>query len=1213
MRRAPRPWPLVALALALALTPTRAHAAEPVGDRFARTLADLSPARVRDPVDHALALWQARELSTLVPGGPDALLAALDRLLAAPARLARVPFALAETQLARGQSLAETGRPDPAPFLAAGVPSHGLVLGPFPGPSPRDPPPRSDGAFIGKHGPTGWRPFSLGATAEIPLGDFLPSHGDAHARVGFAFEAEGELRVILGSNGPLVATLDGAPLVSFEGERALLDWQHDVAVRLAPGVHWLELAVGHRTDAPALRVRVIDSRQRPPRWLAPSAPPAPLAGWTAPPRATPGLPALARTPIRAAALGLHTESSAPSERHAARRIEALIAELTRTPRTPSGTLADLHYLLGRAEATDPSRAIAAFETADRLAGGHAQALAALIDLAEKAGLTARADELARRLAAFDPRHPAAIGHRILRRFQLGDALSALPLVPEDLPFNARLAALEATLAETAGELLRASRAYRRLAAARSGATEPTERAAMLALRASHPDEAVLALELALALHPHAADLHILNARARANHAESPEALARIVAELDRHRAFHHQSPHFEEMRGRLLLLAGRRGPAIEAFDRALELAPQNRELADYRRTLVAERGLAERWAEPAEALLARAADLPRASEGAITVFERTVTEVFDSGLSSQLRQMAVRIDRENTAERFEDMLFAFTPGEDRLEVLEAEVIRQGKSGEITRIRPQQVGEQTQRGKSEGVYTLTAFKVIRFPALEVGDLVHVVLRRDEIGSRNLFGDFFGVVHPMSAAYPKARAEAIIVAPATRPLYHRAARLPPPEVTRDATTQRLVFAVDDLPALAIEPSMPGYGDVGAWVSVSTFEGWQDLAAWYRELVQAQLEVPPDLARTARDLAAAAPDLEAKVAAIHRWVVTRTRYVGIEFGIHGFKPYKVAEVVQRGYGDCKDKAALLVAMLREVGIGAEFVLVRTRDLGRLDDTPATLWAFNHAIAYVPALDLYLDGTAESSGLRELPELDQGAQVLRLDLYSDRAPVLTQIPMQPPSDNLVVASARFVIDEDGDATADLVETVRGTSAGRLRARLQDATRRDALIAEIIAGQHPGTTLETASYENLDILGAPVTIRARVTLPRLAQRSDRILELPLVLEPGHRLLQLAPLATRTQPLMFTQTELEDNTDVYVLPPGTRLVEVPPPVEVVSPFGRWSMEVRQDGAEVVSKSRWQIDVTRIEPADYPAFRRFLEDVARTETQRLRFELPDPAR
>jgi hypothetical protein len=143
----------------------------------------------------------------------------------------------------------------------------------------------------------------------------------------------------------------------------------------------------------------------------------------------------------------------------------------------------------------------------------------------------------------------------------------------------------------------------------------------------------------------------------------------------------------------------------------------------------------------------------------------------------------------------------------------------------------------------------------------------------------------------------------------------------------------------------------------------------------------------------------DERAKVRALYKHVITSTRYVGLEFGIHGFKPYRTTDVYDRRFGDCKDKASLLKVMLAEAGIASHLVLVRTRDQGTVTATPASLSAFNHAITYVPSLDLYLDGTAEFSGPEELPSLDQGATVL---IVKDGAGAeLRTIPLSKSADN--------------------------------------------------------------------------------------------------------------------------------------------------------------------------------------------------------------------
>ncbi|MEZ4462071.1 MAG: hypothetical protein R3E66_20595 [bacterium] len=72
------------------------------------------------------------------------------------------------------------------------------------------------------------------------------------------------------------------------------------------------------------------------------------------------------------------------------------------------------------------------------------------------------------------------------------------------------------------------------------------------------------------------------------------------------------------------------------------------------------------------------------------------------------------------------------------------------------------------------------------------------------------------------------------------------------------------------------------------------------------------------------------------------------------------------------------MLKVLLEAAGVEAEMVLVRTRTLGAVDEFLGLMQCLNHAITYVPALNLFLDGTAEFNGTRELTPMDQGAQAL-------------------------------------------------------------------------------------------------------------------------------------------------------------------------------------------------------------------------------------------
>ena len=118
-----------------------------------------------------------------------------------------------------------------------------------------------------------------------------------------------------------------------------------------------------------------------------------------------------------------------------------------------------------------------------------------------------------------------------------------------------------------------------------------------------------------------------------------------------------------------------------------------------------------------------------------------------------------------------------------------------------------------------------------------------------------------------------------------------------------------------------------------------------------------------------------------------------------MHSYEPYPVSTVERRGFGDCKDKAAMLVALLRAVGVPAEFAMVRTRAAGAVAEDAYSVQLFDHAMVYVPELNLYLDGTARFRGPGELPPKDQGAMAMTVDAQGNAT--RRTVPFTSPMDN--------------------------------------------------------------------------------------------------------------------------------------------------------------------------------------------------------------------
>ena len=201
---------------------------------------------------------------------------------------------------------------------------------------------------------------------------------------------------------------------------------------------------------------------------------------------------------------------------------------------------------------------------------------------------------------------------------------------------------------------------------------------------------------------------------------------------------------------------------------------------------------------------------------------------------------------------------------------------------------------------------------------------------------------------------------------------------------------------------------------------------------------------------------------VAALHAFVVTQTRYVALEFGIHGYKPYPVDQVLERRFGDCKDKASLTHALLASVGIESRLVLLRMSHLGAVPDAPASLAVFNHAILRVPSLDLWLDGTADHSGTGEIPGADRGATVLVIE--PDGPPRFGRLPLARPEENRSETAVAFRLAADGSATLEGSYLQAGARAPALRRAFQSEADRKPSLERSLGQLYPGLRVEQVS-----------------------------------------------------------------------------------------------------------------------------------------------------
>src|SRR6185437_10269087 len=204
----------------------------------------------------------------------------------------------------------------------------------------------------------------------------------------------------------------------------------------------------------------------------------------------------------------------------------------------------------------------------------------------------------------------------------------------------------------------------------------------------------------------------------------------------------------------------------------------------------------------------------------------------------------------------------------------------------------------------------------------------------------------------------------------------------------------------------------------IELSTGGSWHQVAAEYSRLTEDKVRTA-DVQNLLAKVSLKGPDRLARIRRIVSVLHKNVRYTGIEFGESSLIPQFPVETVKRRYGDCKDKALLLVTMLRAAGIPATLALLDAgpgRDINR--NLPG-MGMFDHAIVFIPAAgndpELWVDATAQLVQVGTLPWMDYGRWAL---IIAEDTQSLKQIPELTADQNVHRELREFTLAEYGSAT---------------------------------------------------------------------------------------------------------------------------------------------------------------------------------------------------
>ena len=561
------------------------------------------------------------------------------------------------------------------------------------------------------------------------------------------------------------------------------------------------------------------------------------------------------------------------------------------------------------------------------------------------------------------------------------------------------------------------------------------------------------------------------------------------------------------------------------------------------------------------------------SDGAV-LLDRTEI-VLDARMHMHRRQVqAIRILQPAGAD-FAKFQFSIEPGGTRGRI-RAWTIGKGRYDESG---PKDIFEST---LVPGKYTDVRLITVRAPAPRVGDVVAVEFNAEE---QLPFASF--TWSPQPVLLPVALAELTLELPDGWTAHARATSFTPHESGADE--HRRVFSAGPLAGFPPEVGAPPVETTAPVLmlrfapppgrSGGAMRDWNEVAAWYHGLASRHYAA----ALAPQDLLASADRSTpgATLAFLADQVQHRVGYAAIELGKWRWEPDGASDTWTRHYGDCKDKAVLLVAALTASGIEARPVLARTRDSGTVDPDWPDPGQFNHCIVAVATPGVLpessevkvrgpsgrewwlFDPTDTGTPLGLLPWILGGTYAV----IADPAEGLVRIPRVDPGRIRFDLAARH---EKGTLAGTLRMSAERGAAGWLISEHRDASE-EALrerLARLFSGGGAHANVTAVRWLGFDAASTTAALEADLSISGTIRTAGRT----LLLSPPFPLVRRDPPpsdTTRTlpywigwSPALETRLELE-------LPQGYAVAPRQALPAVRGPIGDYGVTTEEKGGRLV--------------------------------------------
>lgn len=306
----------------------------------------------------------------------------------------------------------------------------------------------------------------------------------------------------------------------------------------------------------------------------------------------------------------------------------------------------------------------------------------------------------------------------------------------------------------------------------------------------------------------------------------------------------------------------------------------------------------------------------------------------------------------------------------------------------------------------------------------------------------------------------------------------------------------FTSEEILPFEKEADMVDLFDAAPKLQLTTTPSWREKSLWFHRVNEdfGSFLPTPSAQKKVDEIISGAKNDREKISRLTHWVADNMRYSGISMGKgEGYTLHPTDMNFTDRCGVCKDKAALLISMLRMAGF--EACPAMTMAGSRIESLPAD--HFNHSVTLVK-----IDGKWEPLDPTWVPfvrELWSSAESQQHYLPGvPEGSDLCETPIAPAENHYLRVNVTGTLSEDGTLNADYVLEAEGQTDFRIRRAYCEGYVEDwvARIEKEIYAIAPNVEIQSIELGNdwRNYLEMPLKLRVKLKIPHYAASSDGVL-----------------------------------------------------------------------------------------------------------------------